>query len=72
MISLPRAPTRTDESCPYSFNLVEGADYTFEEGKGTVLTQIGFEKVVEAHAAGRDVIIEVDGVVIFRLPAWWG
>jgi hypothetical protein len=28
--------------------------------------------MVEAHVAGRDVIIEVDGVVIFRLPAWWG
>jgi hypothetical protein len=55
---------------PYSFNLVEGADYTFEDGKAPVLTQIGFERMMEAHAAGRDVIIEVDGVVIF--PAWWG
>jgi hypothetical protein len=43
-----------------------------EEGKSAVLTQIGSERMVEAHAAGRDVIIEVDGVVIFRLPAWWG
>jgi hypothetical protein len=57
---------------PYSFNLVEGADYTFEDGKGTVLTQTGFERMVEAHAAGRDVIIEIDGVVISRLSAWWG
>ena len=57
---------------PYSFTLVEGADYTFEDGKAPVLTQVGFERLVEAHAAGRDVIIEVDGGVIFRLPAWWG
>ena len=54
---------------PYSFNLVEGADYTFEDGTGTVLTQTGFERMVEAHAAGRDVIIEIDGVVIFRCSA---
>ena len=56
---------------PYSFNLVEGADYTFEDGKAPVLTQIGFERMMEAHAAGREVIVEIDGVVIFRLPAWW-
>ena len=34
-----------------------------------LFTQIGFERMMEAHAAGRDVIIEVDGGVIFRLPA---
>jgi len=56
----------------YSFNLAEGADYIFEDGKTPVLTQIGFERMIEAHAAGRDVIIEIDDVVIFRLPAWWG
>jgi hypothetical protein len=43
-----------------------------EEGKSVVLTQAGLERMVEAHTAGRDVIIEVGGVVIFRLPAWWG
>ena len=67
-----RAPIRTDENDAYSFHLVEGADYTLEDGKSVVLTQIGLERMVEAHAAGRDVIIGVDGVVIFRLPAWWG
>jgi hypothetical protein len=46
--------------------------WLFEDGKAPVLTQIGFERMMEAHAAGRDVIIEVAGVVIFRLPAWWG
>jgi hypothetical protein len=51
---------------------VEGADYILEEGKSAVLTQIGLERMVEAHTAGRDVIIVADGVVIFRLPAWWG
>jgi hypothetical protein len=70
--ALGHAPTRTDEDDAYSFHLVEGADYTLEEGKSAVLTQIGLERMVEAHAAGRDVIIEADGVVIFRLPAWWG
>ena len=39
----------------YSFNLAEGADYIFEDGKTPVLTQIGFERMMEAHAAGRDV-----------------
>ena len=70
--ALRHAPIRTDEDDPYSFNLVEGADYTLEDAKSVVLTQIGLERMVEAHAAGRDVIIGVDGVVIFRLPAWWG
>src|SRR4029079_15344338 len=64
--------THGDEKDAYSFHLVEGADYTLEDGKSVVLTQIGLERMVEAHAAGRDVIIGVDGVVIFRLPAWWG
>jgi hypothetical protein len=70
--AIRHAPTPRDENDAYSFHLVEGADYMLEEGKSAVLTQIGSERMVEAHAAGRDVIIEVDGVVIFRLPAWWG
>ena len=69
--ALPHAP-RTDENDAYSFHLVEGADYMLEDGKSAVLTQAGLERMVEAHTAGRDVIIAVDGVVIFRLPAWWG
>ena len=70
--AIGHAATRGDEKDAYSFHLVEGADYVLEDGKSVVLTQIGLERMVEAHAAGRDVIIEVDGVVIFRLPAWWG
>ena len=70
--ALPHAPARTDENDAYSFHLVEGADYTLEDGKSAVLTQAGLERMVEAHTAGRDVIIAVDGAVIFRLPAWWG
>jgi hypothetical protein len=70
--ALHRAQTRIDEMISYSFNLVEGADYILDDGKCAVLTQVGFERMMEAHTAGRDVIIEVDGVVIFRLPAWWG
>jgi hypothetical protein len=70
--ALRRAPTRRDEKDAYSFNPVEGADYVLEDEKSAVLTQIGLERMVEAHTAGRDVIIEVDGVVVFRLPAWWG
>jgi hypothetical protein len=66
------APTRGDECDALSFHLVEGADYIWEEGKSAVLTQTGLERMVEAHTAGRDVVIAVDGVVIFRLPAWWG
>ena len=42
-----------------------------EDRKSAVLAQIGLERMVEAHTAGRDVIVAVDGVVIFRLPAWW-
>ena len=70
--ALRHAPSRGDENDAYSFNLVEGADFTLEDGKSAVLTQIGLERMVEAHTAGRDVLIEVAGVVIFRLPAWWG
>jgi hypothetical protein len=70
--AIRHAPTRRDEKDAYSFHLVEGADYVLEEGKSVVLTQIGLERMVEAHTAGRDVLIEVAGVVIFRLPAWWG
>jgi hypothetical protein len=70
--AIRHAPIRGDENDAYSFSLVEEADYILEDGKSAVLTQIGLERMVEAHAAGRDVIIEVDGVVIFRLPAWWG
>ena len=70
--AIGHAATRGDEKDAYSFYLVEGADYVLEDGKSAVLSQIGLERMVEAHTAGRDVIIEVDGVVIFRLPAWWG
>ena len=70
--AIGHAATRGDEKDAYSFHLVEGADYVLEDGKSEVLTKIGLERMVEAHTAGRDVIIEVDGVVIFRLPAWWG
>lgn len=70
--AIGHAATRGDEKDAYSFHLVEGADYVLEDGKSAVLSQIGLERMVEAHTAGRDVIIEVDGVVIFRLPAWWG
>ena len=70
--AIRHAPTRGDENDAYSFHLVDGADYVLEDGKSVVLTQIVLERMVEAHAAGRDVIIAVDGVVIFRLPAWWG
>jgi hypothetical protein len=55
------------------FNLVEGAaDYIFEDGKAPRTHPNRIRENDEAHAAGRDVIMEVDGVVIFRLPAWWG
>jgi hypothetical protein len=70
--AIRHASTRRDENDAYSFNLVEGADFLLEDGKSVVLTQTGLERMVEAHTAGRDVIIEVAGVVIFRLPAWWG
>ena len=70
--AIGHAATRGDEKDAYSFHLVEGADYMLEDGNSAVLTQIGLERMVEAHTAGRDVVIEVDGVVIFRLPAWWG
>ena len=63
--AIGHAATRGDENDAYSFHLVEGADYVLEDGKSAVLTQIGLERMVEAHTAGRDVIIEVDGVVIF-------
>jgi hypothetical protein len=70
--AIRHAAPRRDENDAYSFKLVAGADYVLEEGKSVVLTQAGLERMVEAHTAGRDVIIEVGGVVIFRLPAWWG
>jgi hypothetical protein len=54
------------------FTLVEGTDYTFEERRSPALTKIGFERMLEAHDAGRDVVIELDQIVVFRLPAWWG
>jgi hypothetical protein len=53
------------------FTLVEGTDYTFEDGRSPALTKIGFERMLEAHDAGRDVVIELDQTVVFRLPAWW-
>ena len=53
--------------------LVEGKDYTFEaDGRAPALTATGLERMLEAHAAGRDVAIEIDQIVVFRLPAWWG
>ena len=70
--AIRHAAARADECDALSFHLVEGADYVLENGRGAVLTQTGLERMEEAHAAGRDVIIAVDGVVIFRLPAWWG
>ena len=56
-----------------TFTLVEGKDYTFEaDGRAPALTATGLERMLEAHAAGRDVAIEIDQIVVFRLPAWWG
>ena len=51
-----------------TFTLVEGKDYTFEaDGRAPALTATGFERMLEAHAAGRDVAIEIDQIVVFRL-----
>ena len=58
--AIGHAATRGDEKDAYSFHLVEGADYVLEDGKSVVLTQIGLERMVEAHTAGRDVIIGVE------------
>jgi hypothetical protein len=33
------------------------------------LTEAGFKAMTEAHAAGRDVIIQIDDLVVFRVPA---
>ena len=56
-----------------TFTLVEGKDYTFEaDGRAPALTATALERMLEAHAAGRDVAIEIDQIVVFRLPAWWG
>ena len=42
--ALRHAPSRGDENDAYSFNLVEGADFTLEDGKSAVLTQIGWKE----------------------------
>jgi hypothetical protein len=53
--------------------LLEANDYVVEHGDCAVLTEAGFQAMTEAHAAGRDVVIRVDELVVFRFPAvgWW-
>jgi hypothetical protein len=49
--------------------LLEANDYVLEHGDCAVLTEAGFKAMTEAHAAGQDVVIRVDGLVVFRFPA---
>jgi hypothetical protein len=51
------------------FVLIEGEDYTLEDGEGPVLLEPGYQRMGDAHAVGRDVLIQIDDVVIFRYPA---
>jgi hypothetical protein len=49
--------------------LTEGEDYSLEGGEAPALTEAGYATMGEAHAAGLEVVILVDDVVIFRYPA---
>jgi hypothetical protein len=49
--------------------LLEANDYVLEHGGSPILTEAGFKAMTEAHAAGRDVIIQVDDLIVFRFPA---
>jgi hypothetical protein len=49
--------------------LLEANDYVLEHGVCAVLTEAGFKAMTDAHAAGRDVVIRVDELVVFRFPA---
>ena len=51
------------------FVLIEGEDYTLKDGEGPVLLEPGYQRMGDAHAVGRDVLIQIDDVVIFRYPA---
>jgi hypothetical protein len=47
----------------------EGEDYLLEDGEAPALTEAGWVRMGRAHAAGREAVIEVDEIVIFRYPA---
>jgi hypothetical protein len=49
--------------------LLEANDYVLEHGVCAVMTEAGLKAMTKAHAAGRDVVIRVDELVVFRLPA---
>jgi hypothetical protein len=48
--------------------LEEGEDYSLERGI-PALTKAGFQRMAAAHAIGREAVIIVDDIVIFRYPA---
>jgi hypothetical protein len=49
--------------------LILGRDYFREHGKALVLTELGFLKMSQAHAAGQEVLITAEELVLFRFPA---
>jgi hypothetical protein len=49
--------------------LIPGRDYFREHGKALVLTDVGFLKMGQAHAAGQEVVITAEELVLFRFPA---
>lgn len=49
--------------------LIEGIDYVLDDGDAPILTDFGFRAMVDAHAEGREVVIQIGEVVVFRLPA---
>ena len=49
--------------------LIPGRDYFREHGKALVLTDEGYLKMGKAHAAGQDVVITAEELVLFRYHA---
>jgi hypothetical protein len=48
--------------------LEEGEDYSLADGI-PALTKAGFQRMAAAHAIGREAVIIVNDIVIFRYPA---
>jgi hypothetical protein len=57
------------KTIPDRLSLDRGLDFVIHDDGAIELTEVGFRRMMRAHSAGLDVVIEVDRCGILRFPA---
>ena len=66
----PKAPSLIPAPSPIDWLVLDpGLDFVFHKDGMIELTEAGFRRMVQAHSAGLDTIIEVDRHYLFLFPA---